>query len=283
MGIIMTIVVIGPITQDVIVSGNRKEFKIGGASFFQSFVFEKYYPDYISIVNCEDSDAVSEFPDSNKVKVLKKDNTHYFINNYPDANNMDIRIQSSNFADIPITVNDLKGILEGIEEIDAFILNPLNVFDFPLETIEYLKSFDVAVYISLQGFLRQPFIEVDENIYSVDLKFTENLKEKISNIEGLFLDEGEALILFNNHDFNEFNISEIIITNASKGSRVIADHEYRIDAVKCENVIDSTGSGDTFMAAYISKKLKDESIVDSANFASKIASNKLEYFGPFRL
>jgi sugar/nucleoside kinase (ribokinase family) len=63
---------------------------------------------------------------------------------------------------------------------------------------------------------------------------------------------------------------------------VLADKEYRIQPVKCENILDSTGCGDTYMAAYISKKLTTESILKSANFASKIASDKLSFFGPFK-
>ncbi|MCR5027150.1 MAG: ribokinase [Methanobrevibacter sp.] len=272
----MTIVVIGPITQDLIIRGDERKFKIGGASFFQSFVFEKYYPDYITIINCKESDLINEFPNPKKVKVLKKDNTHYFINNYL---NSDVRLQSSNFANIPITVNDLDNILSEINVIDAFILNPLNGFDFPIKTIDYLKSFDIPVFLSIQGFLRYPLEKVNEDYYSVGLKSTKDLIYKISDIEGLFLDENEASLLSENHDFN---IKEIVITNGSKGSRVIADREYKVNSVKCDNIVDSTGCGDTFMAAYISKKLKNESVINSANFASKIASEKLKYSGPFR-
>ena len=275
----MTVVVIGPVTRDLIINGNTRESKIGGASYFQSYVFEKYCPDYICIINCADYDALSEFPDSAKVRVLEKDDTHYYINRYLSP---DLRIQSSNFADIPISVSDLEDILADIEEIDAFVLNPLNSFDFPLETVEYLKSFDADIYISLQGFLRQALEKTDEDAYSIDLKLTQDAVSKISDIDGLFLDEAEASILFKDNSYNDFNISQIVITNASKGSRIIADRQYKIDAVKCDNIADSTGCGDTFMAAYISKKLKGESITDSANFASKIASDKLKYFGPIK-
>lgn len=276
----MTIVVIGPVCRDLIIVGDRKKFKTGGASYFQSFVFEKFYPDYLSIINCDNAELINDFPYSNKVKVLKKNNTHYFINEYPNPENLDIRLQYSNFARIAITVTDLKNILSDVDNIEAFILNPLNAFDFPVETINYLKSFNIPIFASVQGFLRYPSDKIDEKNYSIDLKLTENIKDKISNIDALFLDEAEASILFENYDLN---IKELVITNGSRGSRIISDKEYKFDAVECENIVDSTGCGDTFMAAYISKKLNDGSIVDSANFASKIASEKLKYFGPFRL
>ena len=206
----MTIVVIGPVCQDLIIVGDRKKFKTGGASYFQSFVFEKFYPDYVSIVNCDNDELINDFPNSNKVKVLKKDNTHYFVNYYPNPENLNIRIQYSNFANITITVDDLKSSLGDIDNIEAFILNPLNAFDFSVETINYLKSFNIPIYASVQGFLRCPSDKIDEKNYSIDLKLTENVKDNVSNIDGLFLDEAEASILLEKDDLN---IKEIVITN----------------------------------------------------------------------
>jgi sugar/nucleoside kinase (ribokinase family) len=275
----MTLVVIGPLTRDLIIKNDTKESKIGGASFFQAFVFEEFYPDYLCIVTGKESSLINEFPNMDMVKFIKKDNTHYFINDYPDSDDTDIRIQSSNFANIPISKSDLDDILP--VNIDAFVINPLNLYDFPKETISYLKTFDVPIYMSIQGFLRHPSEKIGDN-YSIKLKLTPEIKEIIRDIDGLFLDENEASILFEKEDCEDFNIKEIIITNGSKGSRVISDKEYKIEAVKNDMIIDATGCGDTFMAAYISKKLTTKSILKSANFASKIASDKLSFFGPFK-
>lgn len=274
----MTLVVIGPVTQDLIITKDNKQSKTGGAVYFQSFVFEEFFKDYLIITNCSDASLRNDFSNPDKVKLIKKEYTHYFINEYP--NNDDFRIQYSNFANIPITVNDLSSILPN--DIDAFIINPLNAYDFSKDVIDYLKSFDVPIFMSLQGFLRYPFKKIDEDNYSLSLRLTPEVTDLICDIEGLFLDESEAEILFENFDFKDFNINEIVITNGSKGSRVLADKEYKIPAVKCDDVVDSTGCGDTYVAAYISKKLITNSILKSANFASKIASDKLRFFGPFK-
>lgn len=274
----MTLVVIGPVTQDLIITKDNKQSKTGGAVYFQSFVFEEFFKDYLIITNCSDASLRNDFPNPDKVKLIKKECTHYFINEYP--NNDDFRIQYSNFANIPITANDLSSILPN--DIDAFIINPLNAYDFSKDVIDYLKSFDVPIFMSLQGFLRYPFKKIDEDNYSLSLRLTPEVTDLICDIEGLFLDESEVEILFENFDFKDFNINEIVITNGSKGSRVLADKEYKIPAVKCDDVVDSTGCGDTYVAAYISKKLITNSILKSANFASKIASDKLRFFGPFK-
>ena len=42
----MTLVLIGPACEDLIIIGDDENSKVGGASFFQSFVYEEYYDDY---------------------------------------------------------------------------------------------------------------------------------------------------------------------------------------------------------------------------------------------
>lgn len=271
----MTLVSIGPVTNDLIISGENKQSKTGGACYFQSFVFEEFFNDYLIITNCGDDELINDFPNSDKVELIKKADTHYFINEYPDVSNRDVRIQSTNFANIPITKNDLEDILP--ENIDAFILNPLNRYDFPKETVEYLAGFDVPIFISIQGFLRVPGDEVNGN-HTIKLEDFDDLYVILSDVDVIFMDESEKTILRNNID-----VDELVITNGSHGSRVVfKDDEYKINAVRCDDILDSTGCGDTYMAAYISKKLTTNSILKSANFASKIASDKLGFSGPYK-
>ena len=269
----MTLVVIGPVTEDRIIIGDNEFHKVGGATYFQSFVFERFYPDYIAIVNCSDENLVNDFPDSGKVNVILKDDTHYFINEYPFEDNRDVRKQLSNFADIPIFKSDLEDILP--DEIDGFVLNPLNRFDFPAETLEFLKSFDVPIFMSVQGFLRVAGMQADDN-YTIKLDNFDELTGILSGIDVIFLDESELNIMD-----CEFDVDEVVITNGSFGSRIVSDVEVKIDAVKCDNVVDTTGCGDTYMAAYISQKLLSRSIENAGNFASAVASEKLKYCGPY--
>lgn len=271
----MTLISIGPVTNDLIISGENKQSKTGGACYFQSFVFEEFFNDYLIITNCGDDELINDFPNSDKVELIKKADTHYFINEYPDVSNRDVRIQSTNFANIPITKNDLEDILP--ENIDAFILNPLNRHDFPKETVEYLAGFNVPIFMSIQGFLRVPDDEVNGN-HTIKLEDFDDLYVILSDVNVIFMDESEKTILRNNID-----VDEVVITNGSHGSRVVCkDNEYRIKPVECDEILDSTGCGDTYMAAYISKKLTTNSILKSANFASKIASDKLGFSGPYK-
>ena len=269
----MTLVVIGPVTKDLIKIGDKCENNVGGATYFQSFVFEEFYDDYLAIVNCSSDEFIDAFPSGDKVRVILKDDTHFFINSYPDADNLDIRHQLSNFAEIPILKSDLEDILP--DEIDGFVLNPLNRYDFPLETVEYLKSFNVPIFMSIQGFLRVADVEVNDN-YTIKLNDFDDLSSILSGVNVIFLDDAEKNIVGTDYD-----VDEIVITNGSQGSKIICDSEIKIDAVECDNVVDTTGCGDTYMAAYVTQKLLLKSPEIAGNFASLIASKKIEYSGPY--
>ena len=275
----MTLILIGPACEDLIIIGDKESSKVGGASFFQSFVYEEFYNDYLAILNASNVDLMDEFPDKSKVKIILKDDTHHFINEYPDKDNLDIRKQSTNFANVPILSDELKNILEECvidnDDIDAFVLTPLNSNDFPIETLEFLKTFDVPIYVSLQGFLR--FMDEDN---SMILKLSDDLNYIFEISDTIFMDESEFDIIKS----EKFEGSNLVITNGSKGSRIIEvdGTTIKINAVKCDNIVDATGCGDTYMAAYISAILNNKTFKNSADFASMIASKKLENFGPYK-
>ena len=282
----MTLVLIGPVCEDLIIIGNDKSSKVGGASFYQSFVYEEFYNDYLAIVNASSTDLIDEFPDESKVRLILKGDTHYFINEYPNKDNLDIRNQSTNFADIPIAACDLKDIFDDLNgdfenfegDIDAFVLNPLNSNDFPIETLEYLHSFNKPIFISLQGFLR--FLGADG---SMELKSSDMLDYLNKIADYVFLDENEANIIRDTCLYKS-NELYLIVTNGSKGSRIVNDsvEDIMINAVECDNIIDATGCGDTYMAAFISSRLNGEDLKEAGDFASLIASKKLEVFGPYK-
>ena len=270
----MTLVVIGPVTKDLIRIADEETSKIGGATYFQSFVFEEFYDDYLAVVNCSDESLVDDFPDTDKVRVIEKDSTHFFINHYPDADNLNLRNQLSNFADIPIYPSDLEKVLP--DEIDAFVLNPLNRYDFPAETVEFLKSFNVPVFISIQGFLRIPNDEVNGNC-TIKLDGFDELTTILSGVSVIFMDEAEANLIGTDYD-----VDEMVFTNGSFGSRILSHGEIKIPPVPCVNPVDTTGCGDTYMASYVVQKLLFKTPEIAGNFASKVASEKISYFGPYK-
>ena len=143
--------------------------------------------------------------------------------------------------------------------------------------VEFLKSFDVPIFISVQGFLRVPDGQVNGN-YSIKLDDFDKLSCILKGASAIFLDEVEFSIIGEG-----FDVDEMVVTNGSHGSRIISDGEIKIDAVKCDDVVDTTGCGDTYMAAYITQKLLSKSPENAGSFASVIASDKIRSYGPYSI
>ena len=255
----MTLVVIGPVTMDLIRIGDEETSKVGGATYFQSFVFEKFHNDYLALVNCSDESLVNDFPDRGKVRVIEKDDTHFFINHYPDANDLNVRNQLSNFARIPIYPDDLEDLLP--DEIDGFVLNPLNRNDFPPETVEFLKTFNVPVFISIQGFLRIPNDKVNDS-YTIRLEDFDELSDifgaKISvKTDAVFY--GKKLV--------EAGAENVLVSMGGQGAVLITENEaYEMNA-PAGTVVNTIGAGDSMVAGFLAAIHNGQDIVDALHLA----------------
>jgi sugar/nucleoside kinase (ribokinase family) len=74
----------------------------------------------------------------------------------------------------------------------------------------------------------------------------------------------------------------VIITMASRGSLVFGpEGMLRVAAVPPRRRLDATGCGDTYLAAFMSRRLRGESLAECANFATVAASLNIENRGPF--
>jgi sugar/nucleoside kinase (ribokinase family) len=56
----------------------------------------------------------------------------------------------------------------------------------------------------------------------------------------------------------------------------------RIPAVPPRRRLDATGCGDTYLAAFMSRRLRGERLIECANFAAVAASLNIENHGPLK-
>lgn len=283
----MTLVVIGPIAKDKIIKSSKTRFNLGGPIYYQSYIYDIFNFSYVSITTLNKADflLINEFPNSKKVIPIFKNKSYYFVNDYYNDNNLDLRRQHSNFPNIPISKENIELSLKNINNISGFVLNPLSPNDFPLKTIKYIRTIadlnNVPIFLSLQGLLRFPS---NENQDLVKLKYNPDLHKILNLVNFVFLDENEGDILFENINIPDIDVNEIIITNGSKGSRIYLKNLnmwYKIPHFKVSHIVDSTGCGDTYMAAYIIKRILNSGPISSGTFASRIASKKLLNNGPY--
>ena len=80
----------------------------------------------------------------------------------------------------------------------------------------------------------------------------------------------------------DWGVKEVVITNGSGGSVIYSDGtSYTIPAWRPRTVVDATGCGDTYMAGYLYRRVKGDTIQHSGEFAAAMASLKMERPGPF--
>ncbi len=74
----------------------------------------------------------------------------------------------------------------------------------------------------------------------------------------------------------------MIVSLGRGGSVVLSGGRlHRIAAVAPRRLVDATGCGDTYMAGYVSRRLKGDDAERAGRFAAALATLKLERSGPF--
>ncbi|MFN0255386.1 carbohydrate kinase family protein [Pedobacter ureilyticus] len=111
----------------------------------------------------------------------------------------------------------------------------------------------------------------------------ENISQLLSKADFAKLNENEIVVLgewftsFKKEEdivkalMEQFALTEILITKGAEGGTYYDSSQsinYSADKVE---VIDTVGSGDSFLAAFLSKKLGGEAITDCLDFAAKVA------------
>lgn len=280
--------IIGPLTKDRIVKKDFVYESIGGAVYYQSAVFSGFGVENTVLTTLAEKDKalLDNLPETSQVIPIYTDKTMEFENIYPD-NNPNHRIQKANISHNPISPSYFHGI--DFEIYDALLLSPLSPFDVPLDTMEYLRGQGKPIYLGAQGYIR--YIEGDNLV----LKPWEDYKIFLKLVKILFLDEMEARIILENHDSNCSEIArilsalgpeEVIVTRGDQGVLIYSkrkDGIYHLPVFPPRKIVDPTGLGDTFMAAYAVKKLETDDPEECGKFASMISSRKMEYKGAFRL
>jgi len=148
---------------------------------------------------------------------------------------------------------------ELISNADAFVFGSLSARDEKtketlLQLLEYapLKIFDVN--------FRPPFVDTElikMLLFKADIV---KMNQAEMNIILSFIDEEyrnieDSLLIIANH----FNIKEIILTKGSEGAEYFLNNkQYQFNALPIK-VEDTVGSGDAFLAGFVSKRIKNES------------------------
>jgi sugar/nucleoside kinase (ribokinase family) len=272
---------IGHITLDKVITGKRVINMAGGTSFYFSNAIHNMNLRYLLITTLAEQEMhfVSDLRTNGiEVNVVAiSDHTVYFENKYNE--NQDHRTQRVLQLSDSFTAEQLQGVNAHI-----FHLGPLLAGDIPVDIIKVLSK-KGKVSLDVQGYLRR--VE-NEKVYSMDWAAK---KEALQYVDILKANESEMNVLTNCTDARkaalilyDWGVKEIVITLGSSGSLIYDGVDfYNIPAYSPSSaVIDATGCGDTYMAGYLSQRIKGKGYQHAGEFAAAMATLKIESSGPFR-
>lgn len=117
-----------------------------------------------------------------------------------------------------------------------------------------------------------------------------NGRAYLEGLDVLKADEDEILIFTGTRDIPAAaasvrgeGVREVLITRADRGSTIFAAAgRIEIAAVPPRRDVDATGCGDTYLAAWLARRIETSDLAECGAFASAVASIKIEGFGAFR-
>ncbi|MDO4949345.1 MAG: PfkB family carbohydrate kinase, partial [Bacteroidales bacterium] len=262
---------IGHITLDKIVTPKFQKHMPGGTAFYYAHAMSRLndFSRFCLVTSLAESemkvvDAIRAY--GIDVKVLPSAHSVYFENTYnKDMNN---RIQRVLAKADPFQKEDLTDI-----EADFFHLGTLLADDFSTELIQYLST-KGKVSVDAQGYLREVR---GQNVYAVD--WIDKLKA-LQYIDILKVNEYEMEVLTGYSDperaalqLADWGVDEVVVTLGDKGSLIYAEQRFfKIPAYPPRELVDTTGCGDTYMAAYIYCRSQGMSYYGSGCFAAAMST-----------
>jgi len=278
----MRVAVLGPIAKDCVKIDNNLSFQIGGIPYYiatalKSLSIEKITP-YITC-GPEDNQWVKDSFGDVEVKCLPAEKTLEAILEYSPNNPDERQHLIKYYSNI---IEPSRELLKELEDYDYIIFGPLFHDNIPFDLFCQLKhkklvlgNFGIFTYEENGKFVR---------------KNPENLLKVSPFLKYLFLDKNEAEFVSGKKTINEAaeyfqdqGITNLIITDGSNGSHLFLEKKYyQIPAFKPLKVVDPTGAGDTYLAAFIKSLELFNNPEEQGRFAAMVATISLEEKGAFK-
>lgn len=269
---------IGHITSDKNVTPGSVSYLPGGTAYYFSCALSRLSVDYLLVTSL--AAAHMQYVDLLRAKGISVNahagsGTVFFENIYGASH--DDRSQNVLQTADPFSLAQL-------EKVDAriFHLGPLLADDIPAELVQALSA-KGRMSLDVQGYLRKV---VNQKVYPVDwpekrqvLRHVDILKADVAELRAL---TGCETVAGGARQVADWGVKEVVVTNGSKGSTIYSgDGIYQIPAYAPSVVVDATGCGDTYMAGYLFRRLKDDGIQQAGEFAAAMAGLKTAANGAF--
>jgi sugar/nucleoside kinase (ribokinase family) len=280
---VFDVCVIGPVARDSNAVGTRElPPQPGGAACYSTMVYAALglrAAVLTRVAAADEAALLTELRDKGVAVFNLPTAVSTSFRNIYDPADPDARRQRVDAIADPIRVADLPAIAARIWQI-----GPLTRQEGDLGLIAACAQRGGLVAMDVQGFTR----EVVEGAVR-PAPPAERLDE-LRHLDVLKADDAEILAYSGTAEIaaaaakvGEAGVRETLVTYASRGSTIFGPAgRLEIRALPPRRHVDPTGCGDTYLAAYMSRRLTTDDLRECGDFAAAAAALKIEQVGPFR-
>jgi sugar/nucleoside kinase (ribokinase family) len=274
--------VIGHIARDINTIGGREyEPRPGGAAYYATMLYARLglRTAVLTKTAAADEPALLEELRAAGVTVFNRPTeTSTAFRNIYAPENADVRTQRVDSRADRLIAADLPPIRARVWQF-----GPLTDQDIEPAMIARCAATGGALAIDVQGLTRQ--------VVAGEVRAGDSWRaaDHLRHVDVLKADEEEIFVYTGCRNLGEAaakvrraGVKEVLVTRGTRGSTVFAAGDpHEIDSIPPRRVVDATGCGDTYLAAYMAHRLTGADPADCAWFASAAASLNIETFGAF--
>lgn len=278
----MKVALIGPIAKDQITIDSKFFVQIGGIPYYTGVALKSLGAEEVTLyATCGSKDQAWAKENLYGLNINFLPADHTLVSNIayssvkPDVRDSFIEPYSN-------TIKAEPDLLAALEHFDWIILGPLFHDDIDFELFRGLHH----KLLAMDNFGMFTYSEGGKMIR----RNPGNLLQVLPFLKYLFLDREEAYFVSGCRDvamagrfLQSKGVENMIITDGSQGSHLFIGHKYyQVPAFTPRHIADTTGAGDTYMAAYLrATELFTDPLV-CGRFAAMAATMSLENKGAFR-
>ena len=267
--------VVGSTTIDTIVSQHRRFTKIGGATAYAGITYSRHGLDTFVVTNIADNDrTIIDRLEQENITVLngQTNRTTHFVNDIkkdPRRQKLFNRARSIQPRQLSAAIKRLGGLH----------LGPLHPDDIESKSLTALHNTDLKIFLDIQGYTRKVVNK------RVSPAVSKHLPTALSAAQIIKANGTELKVILEHYQkglaelMKSFEIEESVITLGQEGGWVetLSGEKYEYSADRIKTVIDPTGAGDVFFAAYLIYRFANiQDIPNACRYAARIAARQVE-------
>jgi sugar/nucleoside kinase (ribokinase family) len=254
----------------------------GGAAYYSTMVYQRLgmRTAVVTTVAERDRQLLQALEDTGiTVFNLPGAATTTFRNIYPVADDPDVRVQRVDAQAGTIAVAALPDVRARI-----WHLGPLTSDDVELAMIGHCARLGGLVGMDLQGLTRMVVGgEVRASRPARDMGHLRDLDVLKADDAEIMTYTAAATVAAGVPRVRAAGAREVVITHGSAGATIyVPQGAIAIAAAPPRRMVDATGCGDTFLAAYLARRLTSDDPRDCGEFAAAAAAINIETRGAFQ-